>query len=183
MFGDLFAAAERRYLGLSEALLMQFGYAVHIVYLNRAAAINLPDTTGQNSLQQELHRQYIDGGLNVAVQHLGELFGEEQEPSTVVAFSMGGYAAWLASGSLVPKSKALLLSSTRLRLATTCIDGIDCRAVFGKEDQNAPGADHVFPLNLKAEYVEGDHEFYKNLELCGSVIRLWLEAETAVRPR
>lgn len=179
MFGDLFPAAERSYLHDSERLLAAAGFHVDTVFLNRAAALRPGAWSDRSELQQQLHSLYLAGGLAVATQQLAALLARETEPCIVIAFSMGGFAAWSAAGNLRPASRALFLGATRLRLATSPVDGVRCSAVFGNEDAHAPDAGHLHRLNMDVQYVRGGHEFYKDAGLGERVICPWLAAGAA----
>lgn len=181
MFGDIDECNDHQYLARWENLLTGLGFTVHTVFLNRVAALSRARLLGRSGLQEDLHSQYLNGGLAKATQGLETLFRQESEPSTIVAFSMGGIATWLAATSLVPRSNVLLLSSTRLRFLEPTDGAINCRALFGTEDANIPCSEHLRRLKIEAQSVQGGHEFYKDLDLCSGIILPWLSSVLVAR--
>jgi hypothetical protein len=118
MFGDLATTRDHQYMQDWGQLLKESGFSVHMAYLNRIAKLKTFLESDEVVHQERLHAAYLNGGLNVAVQHLEALFAKNIAPSLIIAFSLGGYAAWLSAKSLVSKSRIVFVSSTRLRMAS-----------------------------------------------------------------
>lgn len=108
--------------------------------------------------EKELHSQFINGGINNAVNKLLQL---ENEEVNVLAFSIGGTIAWKAALKGLKINKLYAVSSTRLRYE---IKRPDCyiQLIFGEKDQFIP--EHIWfkKLNLESEIIKNEnHEIYK----------------------
>jgi hypothetical protein len=174
MFGDLAPMREQQYLQDWERLLKGSGFPVQVVYLNRIAKLNTFLENDEVVLQERLHAAYLHGGLEIAVQHLEALFAKNVAPSLIIAFSLGGYAAWLSAESLVSKSRIVFVSSTRLRLSSNVLSHVKTMAIFGENDPNAPSLMHLRKLKIAACYVDGDHGFYRNIGSYEALVWPWL---------
>jgi hypothetical protein len=108
--------------------------------------------------EKELHSQFINGGINIAVNKLLQL---ENEEVNVIAFSIGGTIAWKAANNGLKINKLYAVSSTRLRYETQRPD-CHIQLVFGEKDQFIPEQIWFKKLNLESEIIKNEqHEIYK----------------------
>ncbi|MGB2128680.1 MAG: alpha/beta hydrolase [Flavicella sp.] len=72
----------------------------------------LAGITKQVASQEERHRFFVDGGIEIAVTKLLEL---EKKPVSVLAFSVGGVIAWKFALRCTVVQNLVCVSSSRLR--------------------------------------------------------------------
>jgi len=128
------------------------------------ADINLIVETEKN-----IHNEFVkEGGIDVAVAHL--LKKEEgQEPSSYLAFSMGGTIAWKAALKGIPMKSLYAVSPTRLRLET---EKIACKhtLVYGANDDFKPTPVWADKLKTAMEIVPNfGHELYSDEKMIKKV--------------
>ena len=108
--------------------------------------------------KESLHRQFVQGGIDRASNRLKELLNE---PTSIVAFSVGGVIAWKAALNVRTVNHLVCISSTRLRLE----DGRpNCTVdlIFGENDEHRP--DHNWFSRLGIDPIEisnAGHDFYR----------------------
>ena len=132
----------------------------------KLANISFVDKTENN-----LHDEFINGGIDFAVENLLHL---EKEIIAVLAFSIGGTIAWKASLKGLKIISFTSISPTRLRYETIKPD-CEIQLYFGENDPNKPLAIWFENLNVNCEIVENEkHEMYKNkdfaLQFCSELI-------------
>ena len=71
------------------------------------------DTT--NYTQENLHQQFINGGINLAIENLLKNYPQEVD---ILAFSIGGTIAWKANLAGLKIKNLYAISATRLRYET-----------------------------------------------------------------
>lgn len=119
--------------------------------------------------EENLHTQFVNGGIEKAVEHL---LSEEKETVHILAFSMGGLLAWKA-GLLGLKIKNLVaMSSTRLRYETEMPFG-DIELFYGKDDAFKPNKQWFKNFELTENlYKNETHNFYQNKEIAEHICNL-----------
>lgn len=83
-----------------------------------------------------LHTQFVNGGIEIAVNRLLEL---EQEYVDVLAFSIGGTIAWKAGLLGLKINRFYSISSTRLRYETQK-SNCNIHLYFGEKDESIPNS-------------------------------------------
>ncbi len=84
--------------------------------------------------QENLHLQFINSGIDLAVDHLVKNYKEEVD---ILAFSIGGTIAWKANLAGLKVRNFYAVSATRLRYETTKPTSNIC-LVYGKLDAYRP---------------------------------------------
>lgn len=108
---------------------------------------------------EEIHRQFIEFGIEKAINTLLRL---EKEEIVLLGFSIGGTIAWQAVLKGLKASRLFAVSSTRLRLETHKLD-IPVFLSFGEKDKNKPGLKWFEKMDLKPEMIPGKgHGFYRD---------------------
>jgi hypothetical protein len=108
--------------------------------------------------EEELHQQFVNGGINQAVT---TLLQDVKETTHILGFSIGGYIAWKAVLEGLKASKMTLISSTRLRYEnnrpSTVID-----LYYGEKDIYRPTLDWFKKLGLNQNIYRGEeYNFYR----------------------
>ncbi|MEM8523832.1 MAG: alpha/beta hydrolase [Bacteroidota bacterium] len=107
--------------------------------------------------QESLHQQFIDGGIEKAVEKLVEL---EQEEVSVLAFSVGGTITWKATLEGLKTKQLWAVSATRLRYETECSD-IPIRLFFGEKDKYRPKMNWLEKMKVGYQiFPEHGHNLY-----------------------
>jgi hypothetical protein len=128
------------------------------------------DTTNFN--EKKIHNQFLQGGIDKAVENLLNL---EKEKVTVLGFSIGGTIAWKASIKGLNISQLIAVSSTRLRFETD-IPNCKIKLYFGGKDLNLPDLQWFFDLQISNQFFENqDHQLYleeKNaFVICNDILK------------
>ncbi|WP_437396937.1 alpha/beta hydrolase [Flagellimonas lutimaris] len=110
-----------------------------------------------NYNQENLHKQFISGGIEIAVDKLIE---REKHKVNILAFSIGGTIAWnfgLKSDNI---NSLVWVSSTRLRNETETPEG-NLKLYFGENDDYKPTVEWFENMNLEYEFLSNKgHEVY-----------------------
>lgn len=96
--------------------------------------LELANIASDNFVESEIHNQFLNGGIDKAIQNLLQL---ETGKILVLGFSIGGTIAWKASLQGLKITHLLAVSSTRLRYETEVPNGI-VKLYFGEKDPNKP---------------------------------------------
>lgn len=120
--------------------------------------------------ESELHFQFINGGIDSAVNRLVQL---EKEEVSVLAFSIGGTMAWKAALMGLKIKRLYAVSSTRLRYEIakpTCA----IHLIFSAKDEFMPKSTWFSQFNLEPVIIKNEsHEIYKEAhiakEICGLI--------------
>ncbi len=117
--------------------------------------------------KETIHRDFIEGGINQAVENLLKI---KQEDAVILGFSIGGTIGWKAALRGWNAKHLYLFSSTRIRLETEkpkCPTDL----FFGANDKSKP-ADYWFEnLDLKQTILPDiGHEFYKKPDIADFII-------------
>lgn len=110
-----------------------------------------------NYTQENLHKQFISGGIEKAIDKLVE---SEKHKVHILAFSIGGTIAW-NYGLKSDNIKSLVcVSSTRLRNETKKPKG-DLELYFGENDEYKPTAEWFESIKLEYEILsDKGHQVY-----------------------
>ena len=117
--------------------------------------------------KESLHRQFVQGGIERASDRLENLL---IEPTSIIAFSVGGLIAWKAAFNVGTVNHLVCISSTRLRLENSRPNcSIDL--VFGEHDTHSPKANWFNRLGLnRIEITDAGHDFYRSTPDFGFLI-------------
>lgn len=117
----------------------------------------LGQTDVLNYSQEILHKQFINGGIEKAIDKLIE---KENHKVNILAFSIGGTLAWkfrLRSDNI---KSLVCVSSTRLRNETERPIG-NLELYFGKNDEYKPSVEWFENMRLEYEIIpDKGHQFY-----------------------
>lgn len=119
----------------------------------------LGDIDKTNYSEENLYLQFINGGVEKAVENLCKL---ETDEVIVLAFSIGGYICWKASFMGLRSKNIFAISSTRLRKEFTKPES-DIEVFFGENDQFKPDDIWFKTLKIKNQIISNaGHNFYRN---------------------
>ncbi len=109
--------------------------------------------------KESLHRQFVQGGIDRASLRLKELLNE---PTLIIAFSVGGIIAWKAALNVRTVNHLVCISSSRLRLEDRR-PNCSVDLIFGENDEHRPHASWFNRLGLTyKEIVNAGHDFYRS---------------------
>ena len=118
--------------------------------------------------EENLHQQFVNGGIEKAVENLCKL---KTEAFILLGFSVGGYIAWKASLNGLRTNNIFAVSSTRVRIESIKPTA-NIHLFFGKNDAYKPTEDWFDSLNIKKQLIENEgHEFYKNPAFAKNLIK------------
>ncbi|NNE77093.1 MAG: hypothetical protein HKN31_08475 [Pricia sp.] len=109
------------------------------------------------SSEENIHRAFVEGGIDTAVAHL---LKKETEPAHYLCFSLGGSIAWKAGLLGLPMKSLYAVSSTRIRSE---VNKPDCptRVLFGDGDIYRPKSNWYENIGIQGELIKGfGHEMY-----------------------
>jgi hypothetical protein len=108
--------------------------------------------------QENLHQQFIAGGIDHAVD---QLLSHETDKVTVLAFSIGGTIAWKAGISGLSMDNFHAISATRLRYEKES-PHTSIHLFYGKKDLHQPQKDWLASHHLnKIIFEDEDHDCYQ----------------------
>lgn len=115
-----------------------------------------------NYVQDSLHNQFVNGGIELAVEKLIE---QEKNPVNILAFSIGGVIAW-NFGLKTDNIKSLLcISSTRLRKETRRPKG-RITLYFGENDEYQPSPEWIEYMQVAFNVLPNkSHQVYREMKL------------------
>jgi len=117
---------------------------------------NIDTTTYE---EKALHHQFINGGIDAAVNKLLVL---ENEKIDILAFSIGGTIAWKAALKGLVVGNLITLSATRLRYEIEkpiC----DLQLIYGENDIFKPNENWFKNMNISPVIIPNKtHDFYKS---------------------
>ncbi len=128
-------------------------------------------------VENHLHNQFVNGGIETAVKRLLEL---EKNKIDVLAFSVGGVIAWKAQLKGLKINNLFSISSTRLRYEehkAKC--GLNL--YFGEKDTHRPTDGWFNTMNLKPKIFKGrGHTLYSEIDcistICNDILAASLKA-------
>lgn len=125
------------------------------------------DGNGQN--QEAIHQQFVEGGIDRAVQQL-----MESEPNSVhmLGLSIGGAIAWKAGLKGLKIENLIAVSSTRLRYETQKPD-CPLTLIYAADDPYHPEFSWFLEMNLKYTLISNAaHDLYKEERIINWVCQL-----------
>ena len=125
-----------------------------------------------NYVEENLHSQFINGGIEKAV---ANLLKTEKNPIDVLAFSVGGTIAWKAALKGVNVRSLFAVSSTRLRYEDRNPKGI-IKLYYGENDIHKPSNDWFKKHSIDFEIIKNkNHDFYTEKEcttlICNEILK------------
>lgn len=115
---------------------------------------------------ENIHREFIDGGVETAVAHL---LKKENEPSHYLTFGIGGSIAWKAALNGLPLKSLYSISSNRLRLESERPVG-SIQLLYGQNDEFRPSNTWSDQIGVDVEVVKGfGHELYTDEKIISKV--------------
>lgn len=135
--------------------------------------LELANITHSDLTEMDIHNQFLNGGIDKAVENLLKL---EKETVTVLGFSIGGTIAWKTSLKGLNISQLFAVSSTRLRFENQ-IPNCRIKLYFGEKDLNMPNSKWFSDLKISNQIFENqDHQLYlekKNAFLiCNDILQV-----------
>lgn len=116
--------------------------------------------------QDALHQQFINGGIENAVNELLKL---EQGEINVLAFSIGGTIGWKAALKGLNIKQLIAISATRLRYETIKPNS-EIQLYFGEEDIYQPTESWFKSLMIDRQLIEnGKHDIYQNMAVIRAI--------------
>ena len=112
-------------------------------------------------MEESLHRQFVNGGIERAAQRLAEL---EKDRVNILAFSIGGTIAWRYGIETSRIDSLYCVSSTRLRYENAKPSG-EIELYFGDKDKYKPQQDWLNKMDVYSRIVkDGEHQIYADPE-------------------
>ncbi|MEM1121754.1 MAG: alpha/beta hydrolase [Bacteroidota bacterium] len=125
-----------------------------------------------NYEQYNLHIQFVDGGIDLAVDNLVE---KERNPVNILAFSVGGVIAWKFGLSTDNIKSLLCVSSARLRKETERPKG-RIELYFGEKDEHLPSTEWRKNMQIKFNMlIDKGHMVYTETEFARNLSEKMLE--------
>lgn len=122
--------------------------------------------------EEKLHQQFIDGGIERAVEKLIEL---EKSPITILAFSIGGTIAWKYGIETDKIDSLFCVSSTRLRKESIRPNG-KIALYFGGNDLFKPQIEWLDNMKLNYEIFKNkDHLMYTKFKFAEQLCKQMIE--------
>ena len=118
--------------------------------------------------QENLHQQFVKGGIDRAVQRLSKL---ETGRLTILAFSIGGMIGWKAGLLGLSIDNFYAISATRLRYEKTTLN-TNIYLFYGQKDPYQPNKEwfNLHHLN-KNTFSNETHECYKKLNCAQAICK------------
>lgn len=160
ILSDLWGTLKDEWVNHYYSILKGF-YEIKCYDCRKLANINLEITS-----EQELHSEFVDGGIDRAVLNL---IHQELKPSHILAFSIGGVIAWKAALNGLNTLQIHAISSTRLRnekLSPNC----KIKLYFGEHDLYKPDSEWFQKLKIDPTIIQcGDHLIYQEPQVIRSI--------------
>jgi len=110
-------------------------------------------------IEEELHTQFINHGINTAVE---KLIAIEPNEIDVLAFSIGGTIAWKAALKGLRINKIFAISTTRLRHELNK-PSCEINLIYGELDPFKPTREWFEKMNLDCNIIKSfGHEVYRD---------------------
>ncbi len=125
--------------------------------------------------EDNMHRAFVEGGIDTAVAHL---LKKENEEAHYLGFSIGGVIAWKAGLMGLPMKSIYTVSATRIRAEE---NSPNCKvtSLFGDTDMYRPKAEWYEKVGVKPELINGfGHTMYADEKIIGRVSLDLLNAVT-----
>jgi len=109
--------------------------------------------------EEKIHSQFINNGINIAVEKLLKL---ELEEVDVLAFSIGGTIAWKGALNGLKINNLYAISATRLRYETE-FPACNIKLSYGADDSFIPSFEWFNKMKLQFNIINGvGHEIYSD---------------------
>ncbi len=109
--------------------------------------------------QDERHEQFINSGIDIAVNELLQL---EKKEVFVLAFSIGGTIAWKSALKGLLINTLIALSATRLRHENEK-PHCNIQLIYGAEDSFQPNPEWFERMNITPQIIaRKNHDFYQH---------------------
>lgn len=116
--------------------------------------------------KENLHKAFVDGGIDTAVAHL---LKKETEASHVLAFSTGGTIAWKAALKGLPMKSLTAISATRIRMEEAS-PRVDMNLIFGECDEFKPNKKWAKEVGVDLNVIPSfGHELYSDEKIISEV--------------
>jgi hypothetical protein len=121
--------------------------------------------------EKKIHNQFIDFGIDKAVENLIKL---ETSEISILGFSIGGLIGWKATLLGLKVNQLFAISSTRLRFENNP-PSCKIQLFFGENDPNKPNSQWFDSFKLYENiFKKENHDFYKkdtiSMEICNKII-------------
>ncbi len=129
------------------------------------------DSSGAS--EQEIHQQFVNGGIEKASHYLLE--NHREETIDILAFSVGATIAWKAMLVGLKVDRFFGVSGTRLRYE---IEKPNARIelLFGDRDRFKPAKEWFTGLEIRQQLIKGaGHDLYEKEQWLGDVFEWLLE--------
>jgi pimeloyl-ACP methyl ester carboxylesterase len=121
-----------------------------------------------NYTEENLHSQFVNGGIEKAV---ANLLKAEKNEIDVLAFSIGGTIAWEAAIKGLNVRRLFAVSSTRLRYENEIPNGA-IKGYFGENDNNKPSNNWFENHAIDFEIIKNkEHSFYTQKDFATSICK------------
>jgi pimeloyl-ACP methyl ester carboxylesterase len=125
-----------------------------------------------NYTEENLHNQFINGGIEKAVTNL---LKTEKNQIDILAFSIGGTIAWKAALMGLNVRSLFAVSSTRLRYEDKIPNGA-IKLYYGENDRNKPSNDWFEKHSIDFEIIKNkEHDFYTKNDsstlICNEILK------------
>lgn len=125
-----------------------------------------------NYTEENLHNQFINGGIEKAVTNL---LKTEKNQIDILAFSIGGTIAWKAALMGLNVRSLFAVSSTRLRYEDEIPNGA-IKLYYGENDSNKPSNDWFEKHSIDFEIIKNkEHDFYTKNDsstlICNEILK------------
>lgn len=125
-----------------------------------------------NYTEENLHSQFINGGIEKAVENL---LKTERNQVDILAFSIGGTIAWKAALKGLNIRNFFAVSSTRLRYEDEIPDGA-IKGYYGENDSNKPSNNWFEKHSIDFEIIKNkEHDFYTEKDfatlICDEILK------------
>ncbi|CAD0001393.1 alpha/beta hydrolase [Flavobacterium salmonis] len=131
----------------------------------------LADISLECVTESDIHNQFLNGGIEKAVENLLKL---EKGEITALGFSIGGAIAWKAALKGLKVSHLIAVSSTRLRFETQ-IPCCKIKLYFGQKDLNLPNPEWFSALKISNHFFENQgHSLYLEKENAFIICNIFL---------
>lgn len=132
----------------------------------------LANIPGNKLSDTKLHTQFVNGGIERAVEKLLQI---ENEAFVVLGFSVGGYIAWKACLSGFKTQYLFAVSSTRLRYETEK-PPVRFELFYGENDLFKPEKKWFQQMKIKENsYPNEEHELYQKKEIAEDICERIIE--------
>ncbi|MBI1837064.1 MAG: alpha/beta hydrolase [Flavobacteriia bacterium] len=144
---------------------LELDYEIFFYDSCKLAEINTTPYTEEN-----LHQQFVNGGIEKAVQNLTHL---EKEEVSILAFSIGGTIAWKAGLEGLKINKIIAISATRLRHETNK-PNTEILLIYGDLDLFKPSIEWHNQMDLTPYFMPNEnHTLYRHKDVISQNKRIF----------